>query len=1108
MGTALFSGGNSSSFTTSTSGFGSSVGVSNTAIVYDLISEGPIKLVNGLNSIYLNRTPIANESQQQNIFHTQYDTRADYGSLVMSSTSSLTFTHTYITNEVRPILLIGGGGSASLASITEGSATVTTTGSFFTNSMLASNTAGDAGLYQKIRVRDTAGTNYFEAEVKEIVSSTQAVLDRVSPFTASSGTVTWDHYSLATMTTTGATLSTAAAVTPTYPTILVGGKNELNYENTSSSTNFRDVKVAFRSGTLNQGPVINFPSFGQASYGVSPNTEIKQFTDYFNANKLGSWIGGPGHELPGGATSGGEVIVTSSQLGGTASEIDELQVTINFPSGLNLSDSKNSSTNLAGVTFQIFFEYRTTENNTTTPYVSKLMFGPTTQEVNSAYSYAYMTHNGTPISTINNKSGDVISKQEVSFDYAFRFNIEEFKPFTSFRIVVRRVTPVNYNAIDKTYLVYNNASTLKNVQAYITDKLTYPHSAYAAIQVDSNEFNGQLPERRYHCYGVQVEVPTNYTTDEEASNGVPVYSGLWNGTFRRAYSSNPVWNLREILLNKRWGLGNWLSASDINDYSLYSLARYCDELVPNGEGGLEPRFTCGVYLTQATEAYKVIKDFCTTMLALPYWVDGKFILEGDRPGEPVYIFTKGNVIDGAFSYEGTGTKTRPNQIIVTFNDRDNFYEQAVEIYDDVEDIVLKNRIFPEEVVAFGATSRSQAIRYAKWKLLTSKMQKEIVSFRTGENAGYLRPGSIIGVQDADKNGVRFSGRISSAASTTQVTLDSSVTLQAGYTYYLHCLIPGAASYLAQPTAVISTITYVQGDILPNIDTEEEAAELVDDSGNPVYVQFSPDSHIETRTITTSAGTVSTVTVGTAFSATPQSELIWAITAKQTSSNLETTAGVKEYKILGIAEESPGIYAITAAEHYNSKFDLVDEEYIADAPQTVSYLAEIPPVTNLTAAVSYKSLSAQSGGNDSADVQLADIVLTWSLPTVGAGNLISTYPDLGSVVIKYENSNRQIIVIELPPNSTSYTVENVLSGSYEFSVQVKSIAGPISRPKFAKVSVINNRSVPGQITQTGLIKGGTFSRPVILSDDDVTISTYYKFTSPTGVEAVISNGVKV
>jgi len=1101
----------------STGSIGTSAGITNNAVVYDLISEGPITLVNGLNSIYLNKTPIVNKSELKQVSITQYDSRSAFGSLSMPSTSSINFTHTYISGEVRPILVIGGGGSTNLASVTVGSPNVTTSSSFFTNSMLASNTAGDGGLYQKIRVRSTAG-EVFEGEIIQIISSTQAVLDKICTFTATSGTVTWDHYSLATMRTTspiGANLQTAAAIIPSSPIILVGANNELNYENVSSSTNFRDVRVAFRGGALNQTPVINFPSFNQASYGYNSGAELKQYIDYFNANKLGNFIGGGiGGKLADGATSGGEVVVTSSQLGGVASEIDELVVTINFPSGLNLTDSKNSTTNRAAATFQIFFEYRTTEDNGVTPYVSKLMFGPTTEEVNLASSLLYLTHNQVPVSVINNKSGDVDAQREVSFDYSFRFSIEEFKPFTSFRVVVRRVTPDNYTQYDKEYLSYTNGSTLKNVQAFITDKLTYPHSGYAAIMVDSNEFSGQLPERRYHCYGVQVEVPSNYTTRQESTTGVASYSGLWNGTFKRTYCDNPVWNLREILLNKRWGLGNWISSQEINDYSLYSLARYCDELVPNGSGGLEPRFTCGVYLTQSTEAYKVIKDFCTTMLALPYWVEGKFTVEGDRPGEPVYVFTKGN-IQGTFSYEGTGTKTRPNQIAVTYNDRNNFYEQAVEIYDDIEDIVAKNRIFTEEVVAFGATSRSQALRYAKWKLLTSKMQKEVVSFRTGENAGYLRPGSIIGIQDADRNSVRFSGRIVSAT-TTQVTIDSPITLQSGYTYKLHCLVTGSATYLAQKTATISVggtpQTFVQGDILPDVEpsipAERESAVLVDTSGNPVYTQYSPDTHIETRTITTAAGTnITTLTVGSAFSVAPLSEFIWAITA-YTSEGVETTAGIKEYKILGISEESPGSYSISAAEHYNSKFDLIGEDYIADAPQVVPYQVDIPSVTNFTAAVMYKTLGAEGLKKDAAGVQTADIVLSWTMPTEGSGVLQVRYQNLDRIIIKYIDSTGQPVTAEISPDSTTYTVTNILSGDYEFSIQVKSIAGPMSKPKFTKISVLNNKSIPGQVVQTGLVKGGTFSKPIIINNNTISISNYYKFTSPSGVEAVINNGVKL
>ena len=226
----------------------------------------------------------------------------------------------------------------------------------------------------------------------------------------------------------------------------------------------------------------------------------------------------------------------------------------------------------------------------------------------------------------------------------------------------------------------------------------------------------------------------------------------WDGTFRKqlVYTDNPAWVFYDIINNDRYGLGKWLKSVDIDIYSLYRIARYCDELVPDGKGDTEPRFRANIYLTKATDCYKVLKDMATTFRSILYWSEGNIVPVVDQDKDPVYNFTKGNVIDGEFNYEGTGSKLRSNQVVVTWNNPDNDYVPEALLVEDKQNIVKTGKIISENAVAFGATSIGQATRYGRWKLWTAINQSEVVSFGTAINAAFIAPGDIVNVQDADR----------------------------------------------------------------------------------------------------------------------------------------------------------------------------------------------------------------------------------------------------------------------------------------------------------------------------------------------------------------------
>lgn len=1101
-----------------------------TAIAYLLLGEGPMRLKNGLNSIYLNRTPLSNSAvASANLARDAIVYANGTGTALMLGLARLGVEGTFP-------LLIKGAGKLGTGTIVAGSSTLNTTGSFFTADMLASDSAGDGGLYQKVRIPG-AGPNGSElaAEVVQIISTTQAILSSPAFESVSGVPITWDHFTYATerniFSVNEITLDTTiprsdlfnnpTADQSTWVPLLatIGNGSQGAGFDTTSKMNFKNVKVNFRPGTLDQQPVLNTGGFTNASQGSTFNIPLSQIDAIDNGgipvavhnSKTRSYWGGRDFATdikPTTPATSATTIISGAGTNGlnvaNASEVDELAITMSFPSGLSSLKTSNNAYGLAGCVFQIYFDYKVASAGV---YQSKLMFGPSASEV-ATRTQGYFVHDTGDLAVRWFTSGTVKSNNTSNFSQEFRFSVDEFKPFDDFRIRIIKLTPDSFKANG---WVHTCDSILTSVQAFINDKLSYPLSSYLAIEFNSQEFQGQFPDIAVHAYGIECDVPKNYVTRQEAADGIAKYtrngSGTitttyvpWNGTFRRVYTDNPVWIVRELLLNKRYGLGSWITPDQINDYALYSLARYCDDLVPDGEGGFEPRFTCSAYLTTSTEAYKVIKDFFTTMLAIPYWVDGKLMAVGDRPGMPVYTFSKANIEGGIFSYEGTGNKVRANQVAVTYNDKDFFYEPRIEIVDDIDDIISTNRVITDEVVAFGATSRGQATRYGRWKMLTGKMQKDIISFRTAENAMFLKPGDIISVQDADKNRVRYSGRVN-VSTTTVVQLDKGIDIASGEVYEIHVLVPGPATYLAQQSAVISGTTYKFGNQIP-VFTEDAARDLVDDDGNEVVTQFSSDMHLETRVVINSVGdNQSAIEVNSAFSSAPIADFMWAITAT-TSSGQVIVGSAKDYRILNISEEQGGLYGIIATEHYNSKFDLVNEDYLLEPLTEAPRYSDIPAPRDFTAG-----LQITLGGTDTGNSSIVPkILLSWRVPVKIVQGIEQVVDNLDSYLLRYVNPEGIREEISLSSSSTSYVINNPSLGSYSFTLQSKSNAGPVSRPVFADIIVQLDTITPGLAAQLKLLKGGEFTRPPIIEDGGVEMPQDYDYTSPIGTTVKVRSGI--
>jgi len=303
----------------------------------------------------------------------------------------------------------------------------------------------------------------------------------------------------------------------------------------------------------------------------------------------------------------------------------------------------------------------------------------------------------------------------------------------------------------------------------IYDKTRYPNSALVGMVLDAEQFSS-IPTRSYHIRGIKVQIPSNATVDND--NGRLIYSGVWDGTFQAAkWTSDPAWILWDVLTSTRYGFGDQIAASQLNKWDFLAASQYASELVPDGFGGYEPRFSCNVYIQTSEDAYKLINDLCSVMRAQPYWSTGALALGQDRPTDATFIFNQGNVTEEGFTYSGSGRKTRHTVAVVRYYDNE-IRDVAYEVVEDAVGIA-KYGIEKVELTAFACTSRGQARRVGEWLLYSELNQGEVLSFSTGPAEGMMvRPGDVIRVADPVRAGRFRAGRITSATNTV-VTLDRS-----------------------------------------------------------------------------------------------------------------------------------------------------------------------------------------------------------------------------------------------------------------------------------------------------------------------------------------------
>uniref|UniRef100_UPI00178CE5EB phage attachment tail tip protein J n=1 Tax=Escherichia coli TaxID=562 RepID=UPI00178CE5EB len=481
---------------------------------------------------------------------------------------------------------------------------------------------------------------------------------------------------------------------------------------------------------------------------------------------------------------------------------------------------------------------------------------------------------------------DITIKGKTTSQYLASVVVDNLPP-RPFSIRMRRMTP------DSTTDQLQNKTLWSSYTEIIDVKQCYPNTALVGVQVDSEQFGSQQVSRNYHLRGRILQVPSNYNPQTRQ------YSGIWDGTFKPAYSNNMAWCLWDMLTHPRYGMGKRLGAADVDKWALYVIGQYCDQSVPDGFGGTEPRITCNAYLTTQRKAWDVLSDFCSAMRCMPVWNGQTLTFVQDRPSDKVWTYNRSNVVmpdDGApFRYSFSALKDRHNAVEVNWIDPNNGWETATELVEDTQAIARYGRNVTK-MDAFGCTSRGQAHRAGLWLIKTELLETQTVDFSVGAEGLRHVPGDVIEICDDDYAGISTGGRVLAVNSQTRtLTLDREITLP------------------SSGTTLIS---------------------LVDGSGNPVSV--------EVQSVTDGVKVkVSRVPDGVAGYS------VWGLKLPTLRQRL--------FRCVSIRENDDGTYAITAVQHVPEKEAIVDNgaHFDGDLSGTVNGVTP-PAVQHLTAEVSADS----------------------------------------------------------------------------------------------------------------------------------------------------------
>ncbi len=376
---------------------------------------------------------------------------------------------------------------------------------------------------------------------------------------------------------------------------------------------------------------------------------------------------------------------------------------------------------------------------------------------------AELTKNGVAVSQ---KIFDLTEKGNAPF---YQDLVFENLPDAPYNIVVTRLTE------DSTDSKTQNKTFFSSYVEIIDAKLTYPNTAMVGTVIDMAQTGGKNPKRNCLIRARRVQVPTTYDPIKRTYAG-----GIWDGSFKTAWTNNPAWIYYDIVNEDRFGLGEKIKPFQMDRFSLYSIAKFCDELVDDGMGGKEPRSTFNIWMTDRRPAYDVLSDLASVFFGISVWDGRMFRATVDMPADPVWTYTNASVVGGEFNYEYVSRKAIFTAVHVQYNDKLDGYRTKVEYVSD-DEMIKRYGLNVQRINAFGCTSRGQAVRYGKYVLATSKLEPMVTSFSVGPEGLRHIPGDIIGVADNSYAGAMIGGRVKSVSGDV-VTLDRAVEKVVGQSF--------------------------------------------------------------------------------------------------------------------------------------------------------------------------------------------------------------------------------------------------------------------------------------------------------------------------------------
>ncbi|MEJ2766986.1 phage tail protein [Photobacterium sp. MCCC 1A19761] len=459
-------------------------------------------------------------------------------------------------------------------------------------------------------------------------------------------------------------------------------------------------------------------------------------------------------------------------------------------------------------------------------------------------------------------------------EYLISVELDDLPP-VPFNIRLKRLTPDSDNS------KLNNRTVWSSYTEIIDTKLRYPNTALVGLTLDAEQFSG-VPRRNYLIRGRRVKVPSNYDPASRA------YTGLWDGTFKIAWTNNPAWIYYDLGTCERAGIGRLLGAQGVDKWVMYQLAQYCDHLVPDGHGGHEPRFTCNVAITEPQQAHEVFSQLSSVFRGMPIWDGMQLSVSPDIPSDPVHRYTNANVIEGKFSYQSSPLKSRHTAAHVRWQDPENGWEESTEYVSDDESII-RYGLNVARIDAFGCKSRGQAARAGQWLLVTEHHERNTVSFSVGREGLRHQAGDIIEIADNQFAGASIGGRVKSIED-KRVTLDRAVEISAGDSGWLGYITGEGKEKL------IGIFSHPEPDVV----VLDELPEGLDNFG------------------------------------------VWTLA----TTSLEPTL----WRCITISEEADGTFGVTALQHVPEKHQIIENGIKFDPPESTLYSGKIPPIERLQAEV--------------------------------------------------------------------------------------------------------------------------------------------------------------